>query len=266
LVSAGLLSSTFHLGHPERAWRAVIQWRSSWLSREGVMAILTYIPIAALAWAWIWLEDVSGPWVWAGPVTAVMALVTVYCTGMIYASLKAIPRWSNPWVPVTYIALALATGAVAMDALMRLFGVGSLLGGGTAVVSLVLASICKLAYWRNIDNASPVATAESATGLGSLGTVRPLDPPHTEANYLQKEMGYRVARKHAAKLRQIAILLLFAVPIVLSAIAGVAGDAIGLAAALLGVLSVAAGVLVERWLFFAEAVHVVTLYYGTREA
>src|SRR6266702_1302037 len=35
-ITAGLLSSTLHLGHPERAWRAISQWRSSWLSREGV--------------------------------------------------------------------------------------------------------------------------------------------------------------------------------------------------------------------------------------
>ena len=39
LVSAGLLSSVGHLGKPLRAWRAFSQWRSSWLSREGVAAL-----------------------------------------------------------------------------------------------------------------------------------------------------------------------------------------------------------------------------------
>jgi hypothetical protein len=48
LVSLGLLSSTFHLGHPERAWRAFSQWRSSWLSREGVAAVATYLPAGLL--------------------------------------------------------------------------------------------------------------------------------------------------------------------------------------------------------------------------
>ena len=47
--------------------------------------------------------------------------------------------------------------------------------------------------------------AESATGLGGLGEVRLLDTPHTADNYLFTEMGYRIARKHAAKLRRVAI-------------------------------------------------------------
>ncbi len=38
LIAGGLLSSTLHLGNPQRAWRALSQWRSSWLSREGVLA------------------------------------------------------------------------------------------------------------------------------------------------------------------------------------------------------------------------------------
>jgi hypothetical protein len=48
LITIGLLSSTFHLGHPERAWRAFSQWRSSWLSREGVAAVVTYGPAVLL--------------------------------------------------------------------------------------------------------------------------------------------------------------------------------------------------------------------------
>lgn len=53
LATLGLVASTFHLGRPERAWRAFSQWRTSWLSREGVAAIAVYVtgvPLAALAW------------------------------------------------------------------------------------------------------------------------------------------------------------------------------------------------------------------------
>src|SRR5512133_1067218 len=32
----GLLASFFHLGHPERAWRAAAMWRTSWLAREVI--------------------------------------------------------------------------------------------------------------------------------------------------------------------------------------------------------------------------------------
>ena len=38
LASGGLIASTFHLGHPERAIKAFTQWRSSWLSREAWLA------------------------------------------------------------------------------------------------------------------------------------------------------------------------------------------------------------------------------------
>src|SRR5882762_5808075 len=52
-VSVGLLSSTFHLGHPERAWRALSQWRTSWLSREGVASLATYIPAGVFGILWV---------------------------------------------------------------------------------------------------------------------------------------------------------------------------------------------------------------------
>ncbi|MEJ5792708.1 hypothetical protein, partial [Salmonella enterica] len=81
----------------------------------------------------------------------------------------------------------------------------------------------KLAYWRSIDVGRAASTAETATGLGRFGRVRPLDPPHTSANYLLNEMGYRLARKHAAKLRGYALALAFVVPSMLSALVLAAG-------------------------------------------
>ena len=81
--------------------------------------------------------------------------------------------------------------------------------------------------------------------------MRSLDPPNTQENYLLREMGYRIARKHAARLRVIAVLLGFVAPIVLLAFI----PPVAAIAALLGLL-------IERWLFFAEATHTVTLYYG----
>ena len=113
LITAGLLSSTFHLGHPERAWRALSQWRSSWLSREGIAAIATYIPILVFAIGSLLFAAQSFIWIWAGMIAAGLCLVTVACTGMIYASLRAIPYWYTPLVMPLYIAFALASGAVA---------------------------------------------------------------------------------------------------------------------------------------------------------
>ena len=81
-----------------------------------------------------------------------------------------------------------------------------------AGVSLAIAAGMKWAYWMRIDGEPREYTAEAALGLGHLGKVRPLEPPHTQPNFVMREMGYRVARKHALKLRNLALLLGFGLP------------------------------------------------------
>ncbi|UCH73897.1 MAG: dimethyl sulfoxide reductase anchor subunit [Rhodospirillales bacterium] len=262
LVTAGLLSSTFHLGHPERAWRALTQWRSSWLSREGVMAVITYIPTGLFAVGWIYFGRTDGPYAATGVLGGLCCVATVYCTAMIYASLRSIPRWANPWVVPAYLLLALATGALMLTLLAQLFQIDARPVVVAAAVCILIAAIIKLAYWKSI-RADGGSTVSSATGLGGRGPVRLLDAPHTESNYLLREMGYRIARKHASRLRVICVLALFAIPLALT-LAMIAIDAGPLSPVAAGatVASATVGVLVERWLFFAEARHVVTLYYG----
>jgi DMSO reductase anchor subunit len=106
-------------------------------------------------------------------------------------------------------------------------------------------------------------TLNSATGLKG-GTVRSIEWPHTEENYLLKEMGFRIARKHGDRLRLIVQVLAFALPLLfLAATLGVARwNWLATALSLLAAVLQLAGMLVERWLFFAEARHTVTLYYG----
>lgn len=260
LITIGLLSSTLHLGHPERAWRAMSQWRSSWLSREGVAAVATYIP--ALLFGLIWTGLIAAP-AWLTPlaaITAALAMITVICTGKIYSTLPTIRAWNNSLTVPVYVVLALATGASLLAAITAVFGnlPGFLLI--LASVLLVLALALKFAYWNSIDSAPRDLTIEDATGLGSIGKVSQWEVPHTSANFVQKEMGYAVARKHAAKLRRLVILLLVAA--VLAMLAAFLAPPVALLAAL---LSLAAAV-VERWLFFAEAQHVVTLFYGAKAA
>jgi DMSO reductase anchor subunit len=98
----------------------------------------------------------------------------------------------------------------------------------------------------------------SATGLGSIGQVRAFEPPHTGTNYLLREFVHVVGRKHNQKLRIIALVLMAGLPAVLLALP------FSHWIALLAVISHVAGVLCARWLFFAEAEHVVGLYYGKR--
>jgi DMSO reductase anchor subunit len=268
LTAFGLLSSTFHLGRPERAWRAFSQWRSSWLSREGVFAVATFPAALALGAALLGL--LPPDWMrWAGTATLLLALATLVATGMIYASLRAIPRWSNGWTVPGYLALGLMSGAVLLHAFSSsvdaLSGQGATddLPGWLALLLLLLGLAVKLGYWWSIDHAAPRATIESATGLAGRGPVRQFEPPHTAGNYVMEEMGYRIARKHAKKLRRIAVLLGFALPVVLVLASILVPAAAGTAIlAILAAPFMLLGLIVERWLFFAEARHVVTLYYG----
>jgi len=266
LITAGLLASTFHLGHPERAWRGLTQWRSSWLAREGVVAVATYIPAGLAAIGWVLLTRNDGIWAWLAAAAAVLAVVTVLCTAMIYQSLRAIPRWNSPWVAPVYLAFALASGALLFHFGVRAFGLGFAWSGWAAAALTAAAWAIKLAYWSGIDNAAPRSTAESATGLGHLGKVRLFEAPHTGDNYLMREMGYKIARKHARQLRIIALVLGGAIPVVLVAVATQLPDVAGALVGLIAVISAGAGLLVERWLFFAEAVHAVSLYYGADAA
>ena len=260
LITLGLLSSTFHLGHPERAWRAFSQWRSSWLSREGVAAVVTYVPAVLFGLVWSGLVEAPGLIAPLGIVSAVMALVTVYCTGKIYATLATIRAWHNGLTVPVYLAFALATGACLLAALTAVFGNFPAFLVYFASALLVVAIGVKLAYWHAIDTAPRDRTIEQATGLGSIGRVSQWEVPHTSENYVQKEMGYAVARKHAARLRRLVVLALAAaLLLMLSALL------FPLAALLAAGLALFAAA-VERWLFFAEAQHVVTLFYGAKAA
>ena len=264
LVSFGLVSSAFHLGRPERALKAYSQWRTSWLSREGVLATAAYLPALVLASGWIFGDRQAPAIRAAGLATALLAGLTVYATGMIYATLRPVPAWHNRWVVPNYLALALLTGALWVNALVVLFGRPSPDAAMVVVVATFLAFYLKRRYWRFIDAAPASATPESATGLGGLGRVRLLDPTPDRTTFVTQEMVYRIARKHARKLRRWAFLLLFAAPLVATFAAAELEGAplLAGAAALLGAAGASAGAVIERWLFFAEARHVVGLYHG----
>ncbi len=265
LITSGLFASMAHLGHPERAWRATSQWRSSWLSREGVAALATYVPIAIFGIGWVFFGATDGLVALAGLAGAACAAATVFATAMIYRSLKPIHQWHNGFVVPAYLSIALASGAVLLHALVHVWGRPQMSVGVAAAVAIAVAMFAKERYWRFIDRTRSTSTPETATGLGARGKVRLFEAPHTEENYLLKEMGYKVARKHARKLRSIALNAGFRVPLVLTMLAASFPGFLALAASLVAAALLLGGMLVERWLFFAEAKHSVMLYYGARE-
>jgi len=267
LIVGGLLSSTLHLGHPERAWRAFSQWRSSWLSREGVMAILTFIPLSLFAIFWLFLGKNDGVATAFIVVGGLMSFITVFTTAMIYASLKTIPAWHNIWTKLGYLTLCLMSGALLCYILAVVTNTGRIAPDfHYLIIGLIISSLLiKLIYWQRISYSKPVSTAESATGLGKFGKISFAGSPHSADNYLLKEMGFQIARKHARKLRVIAILTGFVIPATLILLFAALPDSDLLvikSTIILAGLSCAIGLIIERWLFFAEAKHVVTLYYG----
>lgn len=269
LVTGGLLSSTFHLGHPERAWRAFSQWRSSWLSREGVAAVLTYIPAVVVGWLWVIEGAVNAELLrFAGSALFFMSIATVHCTAMIYRSLQPIPAWCNGFTVPGYLLMAAGSGSLLTAAVFAVTGMASMLLTLIAAVFMLAALVHKLLYWRAMKNDSfRLPSRESATGLTLAGQVRPLEDPHSSDNYLMKEMGFRVGRKHANKLRKIALIVGFVVPSILALAAVITPIPLNSALILgLASLMMIIGLLAERWLFFAEAKHAVTLYYRDRSA
>lgn len=260
LVTVGLCSSVFHLGKPGRAWRAFSQWRTSWLSREGVASLLAYAAFA-VCFAALRCNCTAAVPIAAG-VLAAQALATVCCTAMIYACLKTVPAWRQPLVLPGYLVFALHTGGLLHAAVYALAGARPALTAPAlailATTSLASAWI-KEGYWYAIDRIQ-LPSREAATALQGFGSVTTFERPHTQANYLTREMGFVLARKHSARLRLLA-LLLFAVLPLLALIASALLPGSAVFALPLAALSALTGAFVERWLFFAEAKHLVTLYY-----
>ena len=275
LAALGLLSSTLHLANRRNAWRAFSMWRTSWLSREGVLALASF-PAVGL---WLLLEWTGAG---AGPATRALALGVaalsvgiVYCTAMIYASLKTVPAWHSPIVPWAYLALSLYTGALPL----ALAGaVGAVPLGRPAALALVALGIVaavgvKLAWYRHVERSGG---AEVGGPLAwTTGRVRLLDAGHSAANFTTKELAYRASSKRLGRLRALAPALGALIPAVLLALAAVLGpwgevsdpgsgsSALPATAIALAAVSALAGAVVERWLFFAEARHVVNRYQVT---
>ncbi|WP_417605285.1 dimethyl sulfoxide reductase anchor subunit family protein [Primorskyibacter flagellatus] len=263
LITVGLLASTFHLGHPERAWRALSQWRSSWLSREGVAALATYLPVGLLGFLSL-LKITTGAEPFLALLCALGAVATVWCTGMIYASLRTIKEWNLTLVPVIYLALGAASGGLLMGLMTSILGGQNHWQGAATLLALGVALVLKLVYYRHIDSDDGTYTAAQALGMGTKG-IRQIDPPHTRPNYVMREMGYDVARRHALRLRWLGLLCLIAVPLTLISL-GILADLPMLLPYLFAVMAAGIGLMLERWLFFAEATHVAILYYGAPRA
>jgi len=261
LLALGLGSSFFHLGQPLRAWRAFSQWRTSWLSREAVVALATLVAASVCALA-LWRGNRGVALHLGSAALASMALLTLIATAGIYSSLKPIRAWCNGFVAPFLVFAALWSGGCVLWLVLSAYGIAIPAPGVLALLLTAGAGLAiKLRYWRFIDAEVDAPDASHVTGLGRNSAVRAAESPHTESNYLLREMGFVVVRRHAQRLRSISVACGFIIP------------AVGLLVAhwfegmwsLLAVpacLAVIVGMFVERWLFFAQARHTVAGYYG----
>jgi DMSO reductase anchor subunit len=183
-----------------------------------------------------------------------MCGVTVFTTSMIYTQLKTVPRWNHWSTPVLFLAFALAGGA-------------TLAGQAWTGLYAMIALGCVMA-WVFLDGETRFArsgqTLGTATGLGAIGSVTVFEQPHTSPNYLMREMIHVVGRKHAAKLRPFALGLGTVIPALCLLGAALSDGPGALPWFVLAALSHGVGAAVQRWLFFAQAEHVVGLFYGKR--
>ena len=243
------LSSTQHLANPKNAWRSFVRFRSSWLSREAVFAILGYPLFALTIWAMIqaWPPLVVTVLL---VMSVLLILVLVYCTAMIYASLKTIPQWNTKWVPLNFLIFAVLSGVLCLGVTV------DWRHPWLVIVSLVLLFIgfaAKLLYFRAIGQ--PTRSSINTATSFSQAQVTLFDAGHSSKNFSQREFIYEVGPKTARLARILALAFSFILPALLIGWGG--GGAAGIAA----VVCLYLGLLLERWLFFVEAKHVVRHYY-----
>ncbi len=221
-VTFGLVSWSIR---PERGFGAWSQWRTSWTSRAEILGIATYVPGGLFAIGWIGYSEVGGIWRVSGLAATVLAGFAVYTACMIHATRHEVAAWCNRWTVPLCLALALFSGALWLQALLASFGRASPGSTLIVVIALFLSFYLKRRYWRFVD-AVHAATPET---------------------------GARLPREQAVRLRRYAFVLLFALPLVLSMAGTEAASWTAALAAVAAALSGSAGLVIERWLFFAEA-------------
>ncbi len=255
LIAAGLMSSAFHLANPKNAWRAFNRFRTSWLSREGVFAVLFY-PFAMLFILGVFLapdgELQLNIFYWLmGAIATILAIITIFSTGMIYACLKTIRQWNTSLTPANYLLLGLMLGSLVLTAILAIVGDPTHGASGVTMVLLVVAGTMKAIYYFWMRTVTG-PTINTATGFNGA-KVRLLDVGHTAGTFLTDEFSYFTPESKIKLFKVLVFVFGFGIPLLM---------VIFHLSILLATLFAFVGIALERWLFFAEARHVVNLYHG----
>lgn len=264
LLIGGLVASTFHLGHPERAWRAVMMWRTSWLSRE-VLILPAFIALTVLAYYFSWEARVPN-WLWL--VLSIAALLLWICTAMIYQCIRFIQEWAHPATMANFIVLGLSSGWFLLMTLLCLWSIvhpqqalvtaTNIPGVAGFTAFLILLSLTlKLWIWKRNRRLKPKSNLQSATGI-KTGFVRQISMGMMGGSFNTREFFHQQSIFFVANIRKIAFFGTYLVPVLLLTIAVSNAD---LSWLMIAFVVHCAGLIAERWLFFAEANHPQNLYY-----
>ena len=259
MIVLGLLSSTLHLGHPERAWRAFSQWKSSWLSREGLVSVITFFPM--VLFYYFWINNING-YVFLLIILCIFSLLTIFCTGQMYATLKTIPSWNNSLVTPIYIFNGITVGSLFVYSINFYFNYNIFLYEKFIIITIILNLLLKISYWILIRQKTDT-NIQTAVGIKSKN-ISFFEGPHTGKNYLTTEMINKSNNKNNNLLRLTFCILTFIIPIyMINQYSTLIVDQFILKLSMIFVFILAlVGMIIERYLFFIQSKHVVGLYYG----
>ena len=268
LLVAGLVASFFHLGRPERAWRSAAKWRTSWLSREVIVlpalmgAVFVYAAVQFTGFNPVLVRLPGGVAVDAslaiGAAGSLLAVALFVCTAMIYACLKFLREWHSPLTVANYLLMGSASGFTLASALAAHFAPGeAIFFAAWALVLTMLAAAARGASLVRNARLRPVSTLQTAIGVRHP-VIRQISQGFTAGSFNTHEFFHGQAKSLVRSVKWLFLLLAFAAPAALLALHLVSGSAAALAAAILVQM---AGLMAERWFFFAEANHPQNLYY-----
>ena len=255
LLAAGLAASFFHLGHPERAWRSAAMWRTSWLSREVIVLPALMVALAAYGLSHFFSFERNHS-LWIGAAGAALCVALFVCTGMIYACLPFLQEWRTPLTVVNFTAFGCASGVSAAAALAA--WLHPPLARPYAVAALVLGALAylgRLAALARNARLRPKSTLATAIGVKHPKIVQ-IAQGAMGGSFNTREFFHGRPREVVRAARWTFLALVFPLPALLLLIGGDSVLALGAA-----FLLQYAGLLAERWYFFAEAKHPQNLYY-----
>ena len=258
LLLLGLGASFLHLGHPKRAWRAVLMWRTSWLSRE-VIVLPAFIAVVGLWWALMCAHRGAAALPALAALAVALAGLLWWCTAMIYACLRFVQEWAHRLTLINFVLIGCSSGLIlagALAAFAGYTGYARFLELPALAVTL-LAWATRTAALRRNDGLRPKSTAQSATGIASP-RLRQMSMGMTGGSFNTREFFHGVGRLAMGRIRLAVHVLCFGLPAALVLAAKLSGHP---KLMILAYMVQTVGLLAERWLFFAQARHPQNLYY-----